>query len=169
VSPGKWESPDTAQGRPHFVNSALKIILSLRSAQDKLRRRACPEHRRRALTRGSEVVRERAPAPATKTYAALNPTTDTFDSEAKTAIMQLVLLCTRFPTYPMRGAGANDRCRDLYNLGVSLSLLLAILLLAFASWQEGVWAMMSAVAIELAVHLVIAVGSRVQGRTQGFT
>ena len=40
-----------------------------------------------------------------------------------------------------------------------------VLLFVFAAWQEGVVAMLSAVAVEFAVHFAIVVGSRVERRT----
>jgi hypothetical protein len=89
----------------------------------------------------------------------------TFDFEARLAIILPVLLCTRFPTTPKGSAGANGRCRNLYNLKMLSGLLFAVLLFAFAAWQEGVMPMVSAAAIKLCVHLVLAVGSRVQSRT----
>jgi hypothetical protein len=76
-----------------------------------------------------------------------------------------VLLCTRFPTPPKWGTGVTDHSGNLSRVRSLLTCLLAALLLAFASWQEGVATMISTVAIELAVHFVIMVGSRVQGRT----
>ena len=76
-----------------------------------------------------------------------------------------VLLCTRFPT-PRKGkAGATDRRGNLYNLKTLVNLFLSLLLLVFAAWQKGVGDMVGNVAIEFAVHLTIAVGSRVQVRT----
>ncbi len=45
-------------------------------------------------------------------------------------------------------------------------MLLTVSLVAFAAWQEGVVSMMSAIAIELAMHFAIVVGSRVERRTE---
>ncbi len=73
--------------------------------------------------------------------------------------------CTRFPTPPKWGAGATDHSGNLSRVNQLLPCSFVALLLAFASWQEGVATMMSRVAIGLAVHFVIVVGSRVQGRT----
>jgi MFS superfamily sulfate permease-like transporter len=77
-----------------------------------------------------------------------------------------VLHYTRFPTPHKKGAGATDRHGNLYNLKTLLTLFLTVLLLVFAAWQEGVTNMISAVAIEFAVHLAITVGSRVKCRTR---
>jgi hypothetical protein len=76
-----------------------------------------------------------------------------------------VLACTRFPTPHKGKAGATDRRGNLYNLKTLVPLLLSVLLFVFAAWQKGVGDMASDVAIEFAVHLAIAVGSRVQVRT----
>lgn len=71
------------------------------------------------------------------------------------------LLCTRFPT-PSKGAGATDRHARLNNLGTLLAILL---LFALAAWKGGAMNLMCTVAIELGVHFVIRVGSRVESRT----
>jgi len=76
-----------------------------------------------------------------------------------------VLLSTRFPTPHERGAGATDRRGNLSNLKTLLTILLTMLLFAFAAWQEGVVPMATAIAIEMAVHFAITVGSRVEDRT----
>ena len=46
-----------------------------------------------------------------------------------------------------------------------LVVLLTVSLFTFAAWQEGVIAMLNAVAVEFAVHFAIVVGSRVERRT----
>ena len=76
-----------------------------------------------------------------------------------------VLLCPRFPTLPKRSAGATDRHGEINNRRSLLVLVLTVLLFTFAAWQEGVAAMLSTVAVELAVHFAIVVGSRVERRT----
>ena len=76
-----------------------------------------------------------------------------------------VLFSTRFPTPQKRGAGAADRYDNLSNRKTLLIILLATLLFAFAAWQEGVVPMATAIAIEMAVHFAITVGSRVEDRT----
>ncbi len=77
------------------------------------------------------------------------------------SIIKAVLFWTRFPTPFGEGAGATDRCGKLTIRRHLLELVLVVFLLAFASVLEGVVPMMTAVAIELAVHLAITVGSRV--------
>ena len=77
----------------------------------------------------------------------------------------LVLLCTRFPTLLKRSAGATDRNGEINNRRSWFVLFVMVLLFVFAAWQEGVVAMLSAVAVEFAVHFAIVVGSRVERRT----
>lgn len=74
------------------------------------------------------------------------------------------LLCTRFPT-PCKGAGATDRQTTLNNLGTLPTVLGTLVLLALAGWKGGAMNLMCAVAIELGVHFLITVGSRVESRT----
>jgi hypothetical protein len=76
-----------------------------------------------------------------------------------------VLLCPRFPTLPKWSAVAPDPHGGINNRRSFLVLFLTMLLLTFAAWQEGVAAMLSAVAVEVAVHFAIVVGSRVERRT----
>jgi len=72
----------------------------------------------------------------------------------------LFLTYTRFPT-PTTGAGASDRFGIWKVLKVVMTLAISVMLWVLAARLEGVVSMVAATAIELAVHLAIAVGSRV--------
>ncbi len=69
---------------------------------------------------------------------------------------------TRFPT-PIKGAGATDRSSGSSHAKTIAMIVAAIALCFLTLTVEGVMSMIAAFVINLATHLTIEVGSRVEG------
>ncbi len=69
---------------------------------------------------------------------------------------------TRFPT-PLKGAGATDHCSDSSLVKTIAMIVATIMLCVLAVAVEGVMSMLAAIAVNLAAHFAIVVGSRVEG------
>ncbi len=69
---------------------------------------------------------------------------------------------TRFPT-PIKGAGATDHSSGSSLLKTIAMIVTKIVLCFLALIVEGVLPMIAAIAINLASHFAIVVGSRVEG------
>ncbi|HYT45736.1 MAG TPA: hypothetical protein VEP90_25650 [Methylomirabilota bacterium] len=69
---------------------------------------------------------------------------------------------TRLPT-PIKGAGATDHCSDSSLVKTIAMIVATIMLCVLAVAVEGVMSMLAAIAVNLAAHFAIVVGSRVEG------
>ena len=69
---------------------------------------------------------------------------------------------TRFPT-PVKGAGATDHYSDSSLVRTIAMIVATTMLCVLAVVVEGVPSMLAAIAVNLAAHFAIVVGSRVEG------